>query len=44
MYSKCFEENGLDDIKYPVNPIENPILEQRFNILINLYSYFDDIG
>ena len=44
MYSKCFEENGLDDIEYPVNPVDIPLLEQRLNISINLYSYFDDIG
>ena len=44
MYTQYFEENGLDDIEYPVNPVDIPLLEQRLNISINLYSYFDDIG
>ena len=44
MYTKCFEENGLDDIEYPVNPVDIPHLEERLNISINLYSYFDNIG
>ena len=35
---------GLNDIEYPVNPIDIPQLEQRLNISINLFSYFDDIG
>ena len=43
MYSKWFEYEGLDDIEYPVNPIEIPLLEQRLGISINFYSYFDDI-
>ena len=25
MYSKCFEEEGLDDIEYPVNPVDIPL-------------------
>ena len=44
MYSKNFEEEGLNDIEYPVNPVDIPLIEQRLNISINLYSYFDDIG
>ena len=44
MYSKCFEKEGLDDLKYPVNPFDMPTLEERLNISINLFSYFDDIG
>ena len=44
MYSKYFEKYGLDDIEYPVNPVDIPLLEQHLNISINLYSYFDDIG
>ena len=44
MYSQYFEKDGLDDIEYPVNPVDIPLLEQRLNISINLYSYFDYIG
>ena len=43
-YSKYFEEEGLDDIDYPVSPVDIPVLEKHLNISINLYSYFDDIG
>ena len=43
-YSKLFEKEGLNDIEYPVNLVDMPILEERLNISINLYSYFDDIG
>ena len=43
MYTNHFEENGLDDIEYPVNPVDIPILEQRLNISVKLYSYFDDM-
>ena len=45
MYIQYLEENGpdgLQDIEYPVNPIDIPQLEQRLNISINLFSYFDD--
>ena len=41
MYAKHFEKEGLDDIEYPVNPVDRPLLEQRFNISINYYSYFE---
>ena len=44
MYSNCFETEGLDDIEYPVNPLDISIIEQRLNISIDLYRYFDDIG
>ena len=43
-YVQYFEEEGLLDIEYPVNPVDIPQLEGRLNILINLVSYFDDIG
>ena len=43
-YLQYFEEEGLLDIEYPVNPVDIPQLEKRLNISINLFSYFDDIG
>ena len=43
-YFNYFEEEGLLDIKYPVNPMDIPQFEERLNISINLFSYFDDIG
>ena len=43
-YLKCFEEEGILDIKYPVNPVDSPQIGERLNISINLFSYFDDIG
>ena len=43
-YVQYFEEEGLLDIEYPVNPVDIPQLEERLNISINLFSYFDDIG
>ena len=39
-----FDNEGLNDIEYPVNPIDIPQIEQKLNISINLFSYFDDIG
>ena len=44
MYTNCIEDMGLNYIEYTVNPLDLPIIEQRLNISINLYSYFDDIG
>ena len=44
-YIQYLEENGpdgLQDIEYPVSPLDIPQLEQRLNISINLFSYFDD--
>ena len=43
-YLDYFEENGLDDIEYPVNPVDLLLLKQRLNISINFFSYFDDFG
>lgn len=43
-YSNCFNNENVEDIEYPVNPHDNPLIEQRLNISINHYSYFDDIG
>ena len=43
-YLDYFKENVFDDIKYPVNPVDLPLIEQRLNISINLYSYFVNIG
>ena len=43
-YLQYFEDEGLNDIEYPVSPIDIPQIEQRLNISINLFSYFDDIG
>ena len=33
MYSKCFEEESMDDIEYPVIPVDIPLHEKRLNIL-----------
>ena len=38
MYSKCFEDEGLDDIEFLVNPVDIPLLEERLNISINLFT------
>ena len=43
-YIQYFEQDGLNDIEYPVNPVDIPQLEERLNISINIFSYFDDIG
>ena len=43
-YLQYFEEHRLNDIEYPVNPVDIPQREERLNLSINLYSYFDDIG
>ena len=43
-YLQYFQDEGLNDIEYPVSPIDIPQIEQRLNISINLFSYFDDNG
>ena len=34
----------MNDIKYPVNPVDISQIEERLNLSINLYSYIDDVG
>ena len=43
-YLQYFEQDRLNDIEYPVNPVDISQLEKRLNLSINLYSYFDDFG
>lgn len=43
MYSKKFEQESLDDIKYPVNPVDITQLEKRLNISSNLFIFFDNL-
>ena len=44
MYLQYFEQDRLNDIEYPVNLVDIPLFDYRFNLSINLYSNFDDIG
>ena len=43
-YLQYVEEHRLNDIEYPVNPVDIPQLEERLNLSINIYGYFDDVG
>ena len=43
-YLQYFEQDRVNDIEYPVNPVDIPKLEERLNLSINLYSDFDDLG
>ena len=43
-YEEFFEEEGLNDIQYPVNPIEMQEIEEKLHININLFGFYDDIG
>ena len=43
-YNKFFTEHHLDQIQYPVE-IENiPVIEEMLQIAINVFSFFDDEG
>ena len=43
-YLHYFEQDGLNELDYPVSPVDIPRVEEALNISINLYSYFDDTG
>ena len=43
-YLQYFGQDRLNDIEYPVNPVDIPQIEERLNLSINLYSYFDDVN
>ena len=43
-YKEFFQEEGLNDIEYPVNPIEMQEIEEKLHININLFGFYDDIG
>ena len=39
-----FQQHGLNEIDYPVSPLDILQLEERLNLSNNVFSYFDDIG
>ena len=43
LYLQYFQQHGLNAIDYPVSPLDVPQLEERLNLSINVFSYFDDI-
>ena len=43
-YVTFFQEEGLNDIEYPVNPIEMNEIEEKLKININLFGFNDDHG
>ena len=43
-YHQYFTREGLNDIEYPVNPNQLHEMEERLNISINVFSYYDDLG
>ena len=44
VYDKYFEQFGLNTIQYPVSPDQICEIEQRLNLKINVFSFFDDEG
>ena len=43
-YDRFFAEHGLDQIEYPVEPAAIPQLEDRLQINLNVFMFFDDEG
>ena len=43
-YNRFFAAEGLEDLDYPINPLAIPELENRLNLKINVFSFFDDEG
>ncbi len=43
-YNKLFKEYGLDNIQYPVEIDDIPAIEEKLQIAINVFSFFDDEG
>ena len=43
-YEQYFERLGLNFIEYPVNPSQMFEMEEKLNISINVFSYYDDLG
>ena len=44
MYLQYFKQDRVNNIEYLVNPVGIVQIEERLNLSINLYSYFDDVG
>ena len=43
-YLQYFAAEGLNNLDYPVNPIQMNEMEERLNISINVFSFYDDMG
>ncbi len=43
-YERYFQEYGLSDLDYPITPNEIPSIEDRLQIGINVFSFYDDEG
>ena len=44
MYLQYFVEEGLNEIEYPVNPVDIQKIENPLNISINGFTDFNDVG
>ena len=43
-YKPHFARFGLDQLQYPVNPLELGPIEDVLKLRINVFSFFDDLG
>ena len=43
-YKPHFARFGLDQLQYPVNPLEVGLIEDQLKLKINVFSFFDDLG
>ena len=43
-YRESFRQYGLHDLEYPVQPDRMFELENKLNLKINLFSFYDDVG
>ena len=43
-YKPYFARFGLDQLQYPVNPLELGPIEDQLKFRINVFSFFDDLG
>ena len=44
IYAEHFQKYGLHDIHYPVEPERMPEMENKLNLKINVFSFYDDEG
>ena len=43
-YEDLFEENGLDQLQYPVSLNQIPAVEDRLDVRLNVFSFYDRQG
>ena len=44
LYLPFFQENGLHNLHYPIQPEAVPEIERQLHLRINIFSFFDDEG